>query len=155
MEHPEREEIAARLHSAAIHLLRRVRREDAVSGLSPARLSALSVLVFGGPCTVGELASAEQVSAPTMTRLLSGLEAEGYVAREPNPTDRRSVLVRPTFAARAALQEARRRRIRSMLDLLGEVPDEDWAGIRGTVDLLEGALARAGASGSGERRSGG
>ena len=42
-------ETADRLHSAAIHLLRRVSREDAGSGVSPPRLSALSVLVFAGP----------------------------------------------------------------------------------------------------------
>jgi hypothetical protein len=65
------EAIADRLHSAAIHLLRRLRREDATSGLSAPRLSALSVIVFGGPLTLGELANAEQVRPPTMTRLVS------------------------------------------------------------------------------------
>jgi hypothetical protein len=74
------ERTADRLHSAAIHLLRRLRREDAKSGLSAPRLSALSVLVFGGPLTLGELANAEQVRPPTMTRLVTALEADGRVS---------------------------------------------------------------------------
>ena len=66
--------IADRLHSAAIHLLRRVRKQDAATGEGPARLSALSVLVFGGgPMTLGQLAQAEQVRPPTMSRIVSGL----------------------------------------------------------------------------------
>src|ERR687883_145288 len=77
--------LADRLHSAAIHLLRRLRREDARTGLSGPRLSALSVVVFAGPRTLGELAAAEQVRPPTMTRLVQALEREGLVARDPDP----------------------------------------------------------------------
>src|SRR5207253_1577300 len=83
------DEVADRLHSAAIHLLRLVRREDTASGLTPARLSALSVLVFGGPRTVGELAAAEQVRSPTMSRLVAGMESDGLVERRPSTDDRR------------------------------------------------------------------
>jgi len=73
---PRAETIAAadRLHSAAIHLLRRVRKQDEASGIGPAQLSALSVLVFAGPKTLGELAAAEQVKPPTMSRIVTGLE---------------------------------------------------------------------------------
>ena len=85
-------EVADRLHSAAIHLLRRIRKVDEASGLSAARLSALSVLVFGGATTVGALARAEQVSAPTMSRLVSGLERDGFVVREAAEDDARAVL---------------------------------------------------------------
>ena len=70
-------ELADRLHSAAIHLLRGVRREDAAAGLPPAQLSALSVVVFGGPLTVGALAEAEQVRSPTMTRIVTALQTRG------------------------------------------------------------------------------
>src|SRR5919199_1393233 len=79
--------VADRLHSAAVHLLRLLRREDARSGLSAPRLSALSVLVFGGARTLGELAAAEQVRPPTMTRLVRALEAAGLVTREGDPAD--------------------------------------------------------------------
>src|SRR5712691_9907673 len=87
---------ADRLHSAAIHLLRRLRRQDEAMGLTPARASALSVLVFGGPVTLGALAQAEQVSAPTVTRLVVGMERDGLVRREADPHDGRVVWLRAT-----------------------------------------------------------
>ena len=96
-------EVAEGLHAAAIHVLRRVRRVDEETGLTAARLSALSVLVFGGPTTVGRLARAEQVSAPTMSRLVHALERDGLVTREAHERDGRSVLVRATDRGRAIL----------------------------------------------------
>jgi argininosuccinate synthase len=66
-------EVADRLHSAAIHLLRRVRSTDVQTGVTPAQLSALSVLM-SGPKTLGQLAAAEQVRPPTVTRLAKDLE---------------------------------------------------------------------------------
>src|SRR5919199_1876113 len=84
---PARRAVADRLHSAAIHLLRRLRKVDEASGLSAPRLSALSVLVFAGPRTLGELAAAEQVRPPTMTRLVRALERSGLVTREHDPDD--------------------------------------------------------------------
>ena len=73
-------ELADRLHSAAIHLLRRLRIQDLASGIGPAKLSALSVLVFSGrPLTLAELASAEQVKNPTMSRLIAGMQRERLV----------------------------------------------------------------------------
>jgi DNA-binding MarR family transcriptional regulator len=80
--------LADQLHSASIHLLRGVRRVDARSGLPPAQLSALSVVVFGGPLSLGALAAAEQVRPPTMTRIVDALEAAGLVTRRPDPATR-------------------------------------------------------------------
>ena len=77
--------MADRLHSAALHLLRRLRTEDDALGVSPPRLSALSVVVFAGPIGIGALAAAEGVTAPTMSRLVDGLERDGYVTRAPDP----------------------------------------------------------------------
>src|SRR3954468_23413000 len=102
--------VADRLHSAAIHLLRRLRTEDTASGLTAPRLSALSVIVFGGPLTLGALAAAEQVRPPTMTRLVAALEGAGLVTREPDPGDPRQVLLRATPAGRRLLEEGRVRR---------------------------------------------
>ena len=99
------EGIADRLHSAAIHLLRRLRQEDAAAGLTAPRLSALSVIVFAGPLTLGELAEAEQVRPPTISRLVQGLEAEGLVERSRDPVD-----------PRAGHGDARRRTRRHSLD---------------------------------------
>src|ERR1041385_5653583 len=89
-------DLADRLHSAAIHLLRRLRREDDASGLPAPQLSALSVIVFGGPITLGALADAEQVRPPTITRLVEKLESAGLVERTSDATDKRVSRVEAT-----------------------------------------------------------
>lgn len=129
--------LADRLHSAAIHLLRRLRREDTRSGLTAPRLSALSVLVFGGRTTLGQLAAAEQVRAPTMTRLVSALEADGLVVREPDPDDRRQVWVRATPAGRALLAKGRARRVEALARSLRALPAEDLAALEDATAILE------------------
>src|SRR3954471_4125003 len=88
---PPAADVADRLHSAAIHLLRRLRREDDASGLPAPQLSALSVIVFGGPITLGDLARAEQVRPPTITKVVAALEEAGLVARDIDANDRRIV----------------------------------------------------------------
>jgi len=109
------QETAERLHSAAIHLLRKLRREDKSGSLNAPRLSALSVIVFGGPITLGGLAAAEQVRPPTMTRIVSALEQQGLVFRKQNAEDGRSVYVSATVAGKRLLLEGRRRRIRALV----------------------------------------
>jgi DNA-binding MarR family transcriptional regulator len=104
-------DVADRLHSAAIHLLRRLRKQDRVTGLSGPRASALSVIVFGGPITLGDLANAEQVRPPTITRLVQGLEREGLVRREQDSSDRRLTRMHATEKGRRVLLEGRDRRI--------------------------------------------
>src|ERR1044071_3497861 len=108
---PDREAVANRLHSAAIHLLRRVRRVDAESHLPAPQLSALSVIVFGGPITLGALASAEQVRPPPMTKLIASMEEGGLVSRETDSADRRVVRSAATAKGRRILEEGRGRRI--------------------------------------------
>src|SRR5262245_57804953 len=102
--------LADRLHSASIRLLRQLRAEDAHTGLSGPRLSALSV-VATGPLSIGALAAAEQVKAPTMTRLVDAMEREGLLAREPDPNDARRVVIRATDRGLRILQAGRRRRV--------------------------------------------
>src|ERR671924_607549 len=96
-------EVADILHSAAIHLLRRASERDRTAQISPARLSALSVVVFRGPLTLGELATAEGVRSATMTGIVNGLEAQGLVRRRPHAADGRSVQVKATVAGRRLL----------------------------------------------------
>src|SRR6476660_9421180 len=108
---PETSAIADRLHSAAIHLLRRVRKQDAATGEGPARLSALSVLVFGGPMTLGQLAAAEQVKPPTMSRIVTGLEKSRLAERLTDSRDARRIRIRATPSGERLLHEGRRRRI--------------------------------------------
>ena len=103
--------VADALHSAAIHLLRGVREEDARTGVGPARLSALSLLVFGRPMRLTELARIEQVRPPTMTKVIAGLEAGGLVRRRADPDDARAVRLEATARGTRLLREARRRRV--------------------------------------------
>jgi DNA-binding MarR family transcriptional regulator len=133
---------AARLHALAIHLLRRVRTADAEAGLSAARLSALSVLVFGGGCTIGELATAEQVSPPTMTRLVAGLVAHGLVRRRRSSSDARVMMVAATAKGRRILEEGRDRRVVLVAELLTGLDFADLARVEVALDVLERTLSR-------------
>jgi len=135
-------DLADRLHSAAIHLLRRLRREDDASGLPAPQLSAMSVIVFGGPITLGALASAEQVRPPTITKLVALLEEQGLVERETDPADRRIVRVKATARGTRLLYEGRRRRVASLAESLGQLPAADRAALASAVPLLE-KVARA------------
>jgi DNA-binding MarR family transcriptional regulator len=138
----EHREAADRLHSASIHVLRRVAREDPASGLSAARLSALSVLVFGGPRTLGELAAAERVRPPTMTSIVRGLEDAGLVRREADPTDGRVARVRPTPKGERVLQRARERRIANLAEHLSALNPDEVAHVHEAAELVERALAQ-------------
>lgn len=137
----EQHDLADRLHSLAIHLLRRLRRVDAATGLSGPRLSALSVVVFGGPVTLTELARAEQVRPPTMTRLVQALEREGYVRRSPDPRDGRVVRIVATRKGVRVMHEGRTRRVTMLANLLADLPAADVAIVRSAVDALEPVVA--------------
>jgi DNA-binding MarR family transcriptional regulator len=106
-------EVADRLHSAAIHLLRQLRVSDRASGVGPAQFSALSVLVFGGPRSLGELAEAEQVRPPTMSRIVAGLERAGLVRRRATE-DKRRLHLEATAKGANVMQEGRKRRVQSL-----------------------------------------
>jgi DNA-binding MarR family transcriptional regulator len=131
-------EAARHLNSAAIHLLRGLRAADRASGLTPARLSALSVLVFGGPCTLGRLAATEDVAPPTMTRIVDGLEQLGLATREAHPDSARQVLVRPTEAGTRLMLEAADRRVAAIAGALRTMPiDERRAVVTAAPSLRE------------------
>ncbi len=131
------ETLADQLHSAAIHLLRRFRREDAASGLSGTRLSALSVIVFAGPITLGRLAAAEQVRPPTMTRLVNALVAQGLVRREPDRSDGRVIHLRASARGQALLQAGRARRVEALARELGALSGRDREVLARAAELLE------------------
>src|SRR3954469_8636358 len=135
-------EAADRFHSAAIHALRHVRREDPASGLSAARLSALSVLVFGGPRALGELAAAEHVRPPTMTRVVQGLESEGLVRRASDPRDGRVVRLHATAKGRRVMQRGRERRVANLATLLSRLDRAELERVREAAELVESALAQ-------------
>jgi DNA-binding MarR family transcriptional regulator len=133
-------EVADRLHSLAIHLLRKVRRQDLTSGLSAARLSALSVIVYAGPLTLGRLAEAEQVRSPTMTRIVDQLVADGLAERRPSPDDARRTLVHATEAGVRLITEGRRRRVATLAKELSRLSPKDLDTLEHAVGLLEDVL---------------
>jgi DNA-binding MarR family transcriptional regulator len=136
-------EAADRFHSAAIHALRFVAREDPASGLSAARLSALSVLVFGGPKTLGELAAAEQVRPPTMTGIVQALEQAGLVRRDTDDRDGRVVRVHATAKGRRVLERARERRIAKLAERLSGLEEQELGRVQEAADLVDSALRRS------------
>src|SRR5437016_11149426 len=117
--------VADRLHSTAIHLLRRVRKQDVATGEGPARLSALSVLVFGGPKTLGELAAAEQVKPPTMSRIVAGLARSQQVEITADPHDARRLHIRATAKGKRLLHKGRQLRIEYLAAQLHHLPPQE------------------------------
>jgi DNA-binding MarR family transcriptional regulator len=134
-------EVADLLHSAAIHVLRRSGEQDSSAGISSARLSALSVVVFGGPLTLGALADAEGVRSATMTGIVNGLVEDGLVRRRPHGSDRRAVLVEATGAGRRLLNRARLKRIDAVAAKLTDLSAHDLEIVRRAAELLEERFA--------------
>jgi len=128
--------LAERLHSAAIRLLRSVRKADQSSSLNPPRLSALSVIVFAGPITLGDLAAAEQVRPPTMTRIVHALENLGLVAKRVDASDRRSVRLSATMKGQRLLIQARRERTRALAQRVGLLSAQERSALEGAIDLM-------------------
>jgi DNA-binding MarR family transcriptional regulator len=133
-----RAHVADRLHSLAIHLLRRVAVADQRSGVTGPRLSVLSVLVLGGgPRTLGSLAEAERVRPPTMTRLIQAMEAEGLVARTASRADARATIIRATAAGERVLRRARVRRLAALRRLLIRLPPGQLGQVARAIEIIE------------------
>jgi DNA-binding MarR family transcriptional regulator len=129
------------MHSAAIHLLRRVREVDATAmGISAARASALSVLVFGGARSLSELATEERVTNATMSKLVTAMEAEGLVRRYPDVNDARAIRLEATAKARRILERGRARRLEVLERLLGDASPAEITAVATAADVLERAL---------------
>jgi DNA-binding MarR family transcriptional regulator len=142
---PERQaEVADLLNSAAIHLLRRAGEADRVAGLSPARLSALSVVVFRGPLTLGALAEAEGVRSATMSGIVKGLEQGGLIRRKPHGSDGRAILLKATAAGRRKLKRARKARIDAIASALEGAAESDLDILWKAGQLLEDRFALPG-----------
>jgi DNA-binding MarR family transcriptional regulator len=133
--------LADRLHSAAIHLLRRLRKQDIATGEGPARLSALSVLVFAGAKTLGELAAAEQVKPPTMSRMVAGLARSRLVEITADPHDARRMRIRATPKGTRLLHKGRRLRIAALAAHLDSLAPQPLAQLAEAVEILQGLLA--------------
>jgi DNA-binding MarR family transcriptional regulator len=132
--------VADSLHSAAIHILRRVRKQDVATGEGPARLSALSALVFGGPKTLGELATAEQVKPPTMSRIVAGLARNGLIHIEHDPKDARRMIIHATAQGVELLQKGRELRIAYLADHLDRLTRDELLKLGEAVEILQSLL---------------
>src|ERR1044072_4396494 len=130
-------DVAARVHSTAIRLLRTLRREDDGSGLSAPRLSALSVIVFGGPMALAELAAAAQVKPPTMSRIVDALVERRLVTRIAKPGDRRSVEIAATREGVHLLEAGRERRVGALVARLRKLADSERRALARGVEILE------------------
>jgi DNA-binding MarR family transcriptional regulator len=130
-------EVADRLHSAAIHLLRHARKRDVAARVGPAQLSALSVLVFAGPMPLGQLAAAEQVKAPTMSRIVAGLKRSALAKIETDAKDARRIRVTATAKGGWLLQQARERRIRLLAETLNGLREPELNLLLRAAELME------------------
>jgi len=128
--------LADALHSAAIHLLRQVRIEDRASGIGPAQLSALSVLVFGGSMSLKQLAAIEQVQPPTMVRIVQALLSHKLVSSRTDLHDARKVRISATTSGHALMQKARARRVEKLARMLEAKSDAEQRQIAGAVEVL-------------------
>jgi len=136
MRNSRRHEVADQLHSAAIRLLRRLKKADDETGITAPRLSALSVLVFAGPLTLGQLAAAEQVRPPTMTRLVTALENDGLVVRQVVADDRRKTIIRPTAKGRRVMGRGRARRVEQLAARLASMTSAELADLESAALLM-------------------
>jgi len=138
---PDLEAVARALNSGAIHLLRSLAAVDRLAALTPARLSALSVIVFGGPQSLGALAAAEGVAGPTMTRIVDGLAAAGLADRRPDPRDGRAVVIAGTAAGERLMLAAAGRRIAAIASAISGLPAADRRRIVAAAGLLDEVAA--------------
>ena len=129
------------LHSAAIHLLRKVRAKDRSAGIGPAQLSALSVLVFGGPRSLKELAEAEQVRPPTMSRIVAGL-ARTRLTRRKTTDDKRRMLLEATARGKKILREGRRRRVEMLVNALEKFSADELREAAAAADFMRKLVGR-------------
>ena len=137
-------ELADALHSAAIHLLRQVRLEDRASGIGPAQLSALSVLVFGGSKSLKQLAEIEQVKPPTMVRIVQGLVEQRLATTRADKQDARKLHISATARGKAVMQRARLRRVEALALVLNEKSPAERTEIAKAVAILRNLRVQPG-----------
>jgi len=130
-------ELSSTLRMAVMRLARRLRAERTDTSLSLSQIAALGTVARLGPLTPGELADAEKVQPPSMTRTVAALEARGLVRRTPHPADRRQVLLRVTEEADQMLRVDRQRRDAWLSQRLSELTQEDRDKLRAAAEVLE------------------
>ena len=131
-----RHALADMLHRSAIGLLRGVKVADQETGISPPRLSALSVLVFAGPQSLASLAAAEGVKPPTMSKLVAELEASGLVGKSPDPEDGRGLVIAATAQGKKVMLAGRDRRLALLRQRLEGLTEKEIARLDAAAPIL-------------------
>src|SRR5690242_1150693 len=129
-------ELAAQLRFAVMRLSRRL-RQHAPEDITPSQLSALSVVVRDGRLTLSQLAEAERVQPPTITRVVDALQQKGLVTRVPCDEDRRVAHVDATPEGRALVDGIRRRRDAYLARRLRTFTPEERRLLERAAPLLE------------------
>jgi DNA-binding MarR family transcriptional regulator len=142
--------LAEALHRAAIGLLRGIKTADQETGLSPPRLSALSVLVFAGPQSLASLAKAEGVKPPTMSKLVAELEQGGLVGKSADPRDGRGLVIAATAQGKKIMLQGRDRRLALLKDRLSRLDAKEIALLAGAAPVLLKIAARDAAPAEGD-----
>lgn len=132
-----RSEIAALLHEQIARLTRQLRTLELPQGMTPERLSALSVIDKRGPISVTALADNEMVRPATMSRMVTALVEEGLVKRSGDKSDGRGVLVSATAKGRRTFQKAQEQRLQHFAEVLDSMSDEQLASMRSLTAALE------------------
>jgi DNA-binding MarR family transcriptional regulator len=134
-------QLADQLRAAIARLNRRLRQTRPMGELTQNQISVLASLELAGALTPRELAEAERVQPPTMTKVLARLEERGLVQRAPHPTDGRQVLLSATQAGRAVLVEQRRIKAEWLTARLGQLSQQDRDVLAAATEILD-RLAR-------------
>src|SRR5690242_19529949 len=119
------QKLAEQLHSSAIRLLRSLRQSDESSGLTSSRLSALSVIVFSGQITLGDLAQAERVRPPTMTRIVHALQQQQLVVKLPDQDDGRLIRIAATTKGKRELLRGKARRVQHLASAIRGLSEKE------------------------------
>lgn len=134
--HAELAELATALRPALLRLTRVIRAQRADMSITLTKLSALATLYQRGPMSAGELAAQERVQPPSMTKVIAGLEASGYVYRETDPADRRQSILAVTQAGADLLEEERRSRDAWLTGHLGVLTPAERNAIAAAIPAL-------------------
>jgi DNA-binding MarR family transcriptional regulator len=132
--------LAERLRRAMARLVRRARQESVGGEVTPSMTSALTAVVTQGSPTLGEIAAAERVSAPTATKVVARLEDAGLVVREQDADDRRVVRVRLTAEGRRFVERTRARAGAYLARRMRTLSDEEQAVLAEALPVLERLL---------------
>jgi DNA-binding MarR family transcriptional regulator len=129
-------DLASQLRFAVLRLGRRL-RQHAPEDITPSQLSALSIVVRERRLTLSQLAAAERVQPPTVTRVVDMLEQKGLATRVASEQDRRVAFVEATPEGRALVEQIRRRRDAYLARRLRSFSADERALLERAAPLLE------------------